>query len=62
MRKTGVTDSYCQDVCCCISGLIPCFLHGAIGRVRTKIRKDYQLKGNVARGTKTIYEIIGLLI
>merc|ERR1712226_1250246 len=49
MRKAGITNSHCEDICCCISGVLPCFLNGAVGRVRTKIRKDYGLSGNVAR-------------
>ena len=28
----------------------PCFLNGTVGRVRTKIRKQYGLSGNAGRG------------
>ena len=30
--------------------MFPCFLNAAVGRMRTKIRQDHQLRGHVLRG------------
>ena len=38
------------DAVCCFSSMFPCFLNAAVGRMRTKIRQDHQLRGHVLRG------------
>ena len=50
-RKAAVTGSLAGDaVCCASAAMVPCFLNVAAGRMRSKIRADHHIHGNVGRG------------